>query len=167
VARRRPKHWSAGTRRGGPEVNENLEPAIFPPGPWVDDVECVCMDHPGTYKNFNSRVTFGEAADRVRQVNRDNPNAPGGWRSRGAVLWAMRVIKLERWYDAHAGCGFEIPEDPEEWGDLTWAYYDESVDAGFEGTPEDFARRDDPPVMESAARELVDPFNDDDEEYWL
>jgi len=135
---RRQRHFSFGTRRGGPEVNEPM-PLPESPGPWVNEVNCVCEAHPGLYKNYNSRVTFEEAADYVRKWNEDNGNTEGGWRSRGPVLHAMRVLKLERWYAVHGGCSVAIPEDPDEWDALVWDIYDQAVDSGYDGSPLDFA----------------------------
>lgn len=40
----------------------------------------------------------------VRSHNGD----AGGFRSRGPVLWAMRVMKLTAWYEKHACCE-EVP----------------------------------------------------------
>lgn len=38
----------------------------------------------------------------VRDQNREKE---GGYRSRGPVLWAMRVAKLNEWYLNHMFCG--------------------------------------------------------------
>lgn len=91
-------------------------PKPLPPGPWVTKWRCVCGDHIEDYKDFRSGVSFGEAAQVLRDANQaeelggkrqilDPGDPPGGRRSRGPVLWVMRVIKLQRWYDAHAACG--------------------------------------------------------------
>jgi hypothetical protein len=114
-------------------------PEPYPPGPWIEaefddddrlvDIRCICGAHPGTYRRFNSGVTFGEAADALRTANQLaevaesqgtlefkphltggdwHDEAPGGFRSRRAVLWMMRVIKLQAFYDAHRICGDDL-----------------------------------------------------------
>ena len=94
-----------------------------PPGPWVDDEQCICGDHIENYKDFNSGVSFAEAAANLRFENKQaeiqqNPQmgwvmepgskdeAPGGYRGRGSILTMMRRMKLERWYERHATCPF-------------------------------------------------------------
>lgn len=167
MSRRRQKHFSFGTRRGDPEVNESMPLPTNDGIPWVDEDRCVCMAHPGTYKDYNSKVTFAEAADYVRQWNADNDITDGGWRSRGPVLHAMRVIKLERWYEAHGGCNIEIPKDPDDWPPMVWEMYEAAEDTGYEGSPQDFAdlNDDDDDELHQAAAALVDPDEYDDEAY--
>lgn len=145
--RREPKHFSQTTRRGGNEVNEYI-PLPESPGPWVDEDRCVCQAHPGTYKKYNSQVSFGEASAELRLWNKDNENTSGGWRSQGPVLHMMRVIKLRRWYEAHGGCYVEIPADPDDWEPIVWALYDQATDYGYEGEPQDYA---------DAAQDYVEP----------
>ena len=100
-------------------------PEPDPPGPWIDIISttnsgavreaiCVCSDHYSDYQKFRSGVSFGEAAQVLREFNQANrqldvaggdPQDPaGGYRSRGPVLWVMHVIKLDRWYLEHATC---------------------------------------------------------------
>jgi hypothetical protein len=45
-------------------------------------------------------VTWADGEERIRAVS----DARGGFRSRGPVLWAMHVIKLERFTERHFGC---------------------------------------------------------------
>ena len=87
-------------------VNARLaEPSS--PGPWVDDYECsTCGER---YSNFIAGVTFAEAANLVRLHNPPS----GGFRSRGPVLWAMRVIKLSQWYERHWFCQPQEEKDYE------------------------------------------------------
>jgi hypothetical protein len=80
-------------------VNELL-PEPRPPGPWVDARACTCG---ASYEDFRAWPSFHDGAQRVRQVNGEG----GGYRSRGPVLWAMRVLKLEAWYLEHLLCGQE------------------------------------------------------------
>lgn len=69
------------------------------PGKWVNLEGCVCG---AKYKACSFQVTFPEGAALVRMSNQDSN---GGFRSRGPVLWAMRVIKASRWYELHMDCG--------------------------------------------------------------
>lgn len=100
--RLRPRRWE------GAQVNEDLVPTpIFPPRdtPWVDEDECsVCGEQ---YRTTDLDVSWGEGEALIRQTNRRGlvAGSSGGFRSRGPVLWAMRVLKLTRWYDRHLGCG--------------------------------------------------------------
>tara|TARA_Y100000310_G_C20462492_1_gene706034 strand:- start:560 stop:856 length:297 start_codon:yes stop_codon:yes gene_type:complete len=83
------------------------------PMPWVDEQRCeACGEE---YSSFRCGVSWDDGVDAVRQANIRNG---GGYRSRGPVLWAMRVIKLDAWYLRHFPCG-------EEWGqverrDMEW-----------------------------------------------
>lgn len=120
-------------------------PAPEPPGPWVDEHSCECGAHLADYKKSHYGVTWGEAMDRLREANQaaelrgelgsqttfDLDNPPGGFRSRGPVLWTMRVIKLERWYEDHADC--ETCEIVDKWPDW-WEEQEEIArDEGFTG----------------------------------
>jgi hypothetical protein len=70
-------------------------------GNWVDEIECQgCKEK---YEQFKPGITFAEAAQLVRNHNQETN---GGFRSRGPVLWAMRILKLELWYQRHAYCNF-------------------------------------------------------------
>ncbi len=109
-------------------------PEPFPPGPWVDKERCICGDHRADYRSYNSHVTFEQAAERLRDENQlaeigEDPQlefrsaitggdphdeAPGGYRSRGPVLWVMHVMKLERWYQDHEHC----PEGDWDWDEF-------------------------------------------------
>lgn len=73
------------------------------PGEWVDEQRCsVCGS---TYDSYRSGVSFSEGAQRLRFAARAQGAEGGGWRSPGPVLWAMRVIKMERWFLEHFPCG--------------------------------------------------------------
>jgi len=109
-------------------------PLPDPPGPWVDDERCICGDHFATYAAFNSRVTFGEASQALRQLNQSaeagdfwRGQESGGFRSRGPVLHMMRVMKLERWYEKHATC----PEGDWDWDQFCDDYPDSYTCAGY------------------------------------
>jgi hypothetical protein len=77
------------------------------PGTWVDETECICgakyRDHRGSYG-------FAEAAQYIRQRAKDDGDESGGFRSRGPVLWALRVLKLMSWYEEHFMCGSLVGE---------------------------------------------------------
>lgn len=85
-------------RGGGLPVNPTLT-LLPPPGQWVGPQRCVCGQ---SYAAFRSGTTFQEGASLIRHAAGQQQG--GGWRSPGAVLWAMKVLKTERWYRAHAGC---------------------------------------------------------------
>jgi hypothetical protein len=90
---RRPRQWK------GASVNEDLSPSR-PPGRWVDADECsVCGER---YRDFRSGVSWEEGVQLVRD---SNPEKGGGFRSRGPVLYAMHVLKLDAWYRRHMECG--------------------------------------------------------------
>lgn len=139
-------------------VNAEI-PEPEPPGPWIEaefddddrlvEIRCICGAHLGTYTAFNSGVTFGEAADYVREMNQlaevdesqgelefrphltggDWHNeAPGGFRSRGSVLWAMRVLKMQRFYAEHETC----PDDDFDWDEFCTNWPDSATCHGFE-----------------------------------
>ena len=131
-----------------------------PPGPWVDDEQCICGDHIENYKDFNSGVSFAEAAANLRFENKQaeiqqNPQmgwvmepgskdeAPGGSRGRGAILTMMRRMKLERWYERHATFPF---------GDHDWEQFCEDY-------PDSPNCRD---FDEWLARGKPDPFEEED-----
>ena len=61
-------------------------------------------------------VTWQDGVDLVRHANRDEG---GGYRSAGSVLWAMRTIKLRRWFDKHEDCPPELIAQRPEWA--SWA----------------------------------------------
>ena len=46
-------------------------------------------------------TTWAEAVELFRAQNRDNPDT--FW-SRGGILWARRVLALQRWYERHSLC---------------------------------------------------------------
>jgi hypothetical protein len=81
-------------------VNEWLA-APKAPGDWVDEESCACG---ATYHAFRAGVRYTEGAATVRRMNGQDRDTPNGWRSRGPVLWAMRVMKLQAWYLEHATC---------------------------------------------------------------
>jgi len=80
------------------------------PGPWVDSRYCYsCGD---SYKDFRGPLDFASAADLIRRTAKAAGDMGGGFRSRRAVLWWMRVGKLDAWYLKHMVCG-DYPRD--EW----------------------------------------------------
>lgn len=77
-------------------TNEPLrEPS--PPHPFVNSSRCICG---ATYDGEHYGVRFSHGVAHVRATNQPN----GGYRSRGPVLWAMHVLKLEAWYAEHRRC---------------------------------------------------------------
>lgn len=112
------------------KANADL-PLPEPPGPWVNESRCVCGAHLADYKRSRFGVTWDQGVDLLRTVNAaaeqqgelpgigGSPDDPGaGFRSRGPVLWAMRVLKMERWYAAHATCGGAWYSEPDPDRDL-------------------------------------------------
>ena len=77
--------------------------APAPPGEHCDQEYCYGCG--ADYESFRCYVSFAEAADLIRHKAKSEGDEGGGWRSRGPVLWVMRVIKLSAWYDQHSGCG--------------------------------------------------------------
>ena len=113
-----------------------------PPGPWVDEHRCVCGDHAADYRTSHYGITFADGADYLREQNQlaevaEDPQlsfrdggkseAPGGFRGRSGVLYAMRILKLQRWYDDHASCDACNPdaEYPEDYAKEIDAWCDE------------------------------------------
>lgn len=93
----------------GPDYGQNVVlKAPESPEDWVDE-EC-CSRCGEEYRRFVPGITFADGVALVRQVN-GGFESGGGWRSRGAVLWAMRVLKLDAWYMKHSCC---LPEGEEE-----------------------------------------------------
>jgi hypothetical protein len=99
-------------------VNPYVAPPL-PPGEWVDDEKCICgaSYHAHKVRTFKRRRVysrrrgvrysspfFASASDRLRRIAKAQGDKGGGFRSRGPVLWMMRVIKLADWYDQHHGC---------------------------------------------------------------
>lgn len=74
-----------------------------PPGPWVDEWECICGEE---YRNHRCWIHFSEACTQFRVAARNQGIRGGGFRSRRAILWMMRVIKLADWYEEHHGCQY-------------------------------------------------------------
>ena len=64
-----------------------------PPGPWVDDERCECGE---LYDEYRTGVRFSAVAASM---------SDGSFKSRGPVLWRMRVAKLTEWYLRHRWCG--------------------------------------------------------------
>lgn len=72
-----------------------------PPGRHVDLERCVCG---ASYDDSVYDVCWLDGVALVRASN----GPSGGFRSRGPVLWAMRVIKAHLWYAEHDAC-VEVP----------------------------------------------------------
>lgn len=76
--------------------------APAPPGDWIDEERCDCG---ATYEAFRSGVEFHEGVHRLRAAAKESGDEGGGYRTECSVKWVLRVIKLERWYEAHLECG--------------------------------------------------------------
>ena len=75
-------------------------PEPEPPGDWVNDETCDCGAVYKKYKAFSSPgAAFDMGVEMVRAANPDSV-----YFSRGPVLWAAHVAKLDAWYWLHKGC---------------------------------------------------------------
>jgi len=68
------------------------------------------------YSKTPMGVTFQDGVELVRQANEESG---GGYRSPGSVLWAMRTIKLRRWFDEHEQCPEPIQQNVPHWAAWT------------------------------------------------
>ncbi|MCP4244582.1 MAG: hypothetical protein GY772_28910 [bacterium] len=86
-------------RAKGAAVNASL-PEPRSPGRWVGPDSCkVCGED---YRRWHPGIGWEAAEDQLRQAN---AATGGGYRSRGAILWSARVLKLSAWYARHLACG--------------------------------------------------------------
>lgn len=92
--RRRREHKS---RVVNPQIR--LTPS---PGGWVDSQECTCG---ATYDKHRSGVSYGVACDALKTAWGTGEGKT--FRSRGAVLFMMKSMKLDDWYQTHYDCGME------------------------------------------------------------
>lgn len=84
-------------------------PEPKPPHEGVGPTACRCG---ATYASWHPGVTFAQGCQLVRLVAGDRHECGGGgYRSRRAVLWAMRVLKLRAWYTEHATCAPDVTLD--------------------------------------------------------
>lgn len=93
------------TKKGANAVNQTMkEPES--PGGWVDQGRChVCGQR---YFDFTAHCgSFSDAARMIREHNKEayRGGGSGGYKSRGSALWALRVCKLDAWYQKHFDCG--------------------------------------------------------------
>ena len=105
--------------------------------PWIHEDEfsqIACRICGTTLREERFGVSWKDGEERIRALNRQG----GGYRSRGPVLWAMHVIKFERFADQHMVCEVTFPDPatrpPEDiawlciWGDacdMATAVYDD------------------------------------------
>jgi len=87
------------TTHTGTVVNEELQ--ITCPR-WLDDACDHCEVCGERSNQISLGVTWTDGEQRIRELNLTKG---GGYRSRGPVLYAMHVIKLERFADRHFECG--------------------------------------------------------------
>ena len=80
---------------GGVQVNPTI-PIPRSPGPWVDEERNAITGQ--TYDDFRSTCTFGDGVAMVRRAAKRAGDAGGGYRSVGPVKHALRVCKLDQWY---------------------------------------------------------------------
>jgi hypothetical protein len=67
------------------------------PGPWVSEETCACG---AVYRRSHYGITWRMGVEFFDASNPDETR----YRSRGPVLWAMRVLKLDAWYEHHRHC---------------------------------------------------------------
>ncbi len=97
-----PLYLVANPRHQGSVVNADI-PKPKRPGWWVDEKNCdVCGK---TYLAHRAPSGNDEALQLVRQANKAAGDDGGGYRSRGPMLWARKILKLEHWYETHMTCG--------------------------------------------------------------
>jgi hypothetical protein len=95
----------AGGRRGKGSSAQPISPdlkASRSPGEWLTATACTCG---ATYKGSTYGVTYAEGLTLLREAAISQGDATGGFKRRAGVLWAMRTIKLDRWYCDHYSCG--------------------------------------------------------------
>lgn len=73
-----------------------------PPGKWINYDSCICG---ARYDDLRVGISFSEAAQMLRLKAQGEGDDGGGYRSRGPVLWMMRVSKLDMWFGEHFDCG--------------------------------------------------------------
>lgn len=84
-------------------------------GDWEDDACGVCGQ---TYDSFRAKADWYEGVELVKQAAARERVRGGGYRSRGAVLYAMSVIKRQDFYMRHElGCCLPAMEFMELWND--------------------------------------------------
>lgn len=85
-------------RRKGATVNERMDPPKSPCEEVDGEICTVCGEY---YKMVKLGANDIGAASRMVRRSAGGWEAGGGYRSRGPLLWAMHLIKLERWYERH------------------------------------------------------------------
>ena len=92
------RHKRARKRRPvNPYIPFPREPKCY--GMWEDDRCGVCGQ---SYEQFVSGVTLFDGQDLIREYARRENIVGGGYKSRGAVLYAMAVIKRNAFYQTHS-----------------------------------------------------------------
>ena len=82
------------------------EPSCY--GNWEDDACGVCGQK---YENFKAGVVWEDGVELMKEYARRENVQGGGYRSRGAVLYAMAVLKRQAWYMRHElGCCMPVYE---------------------------------------------------------
>jgi hypothetical protein len=94
-------------RRPNPVNGTILKPTS--PGWWVTETKCSACGR--TYENHRAGVGNDDALNLVRSAAKADGDEGGGFRSRGPMLWAKRVLKLSHWYETHYQCGQGLPEN--------------------------------------------------------
>lgn len=98
-----------------------VNPTIARPlscGGWVNETACQCG---ALYVDFRAYPSFADAADRLRKAAQAAGDDGGGYRSRRPVLWVMRCIKLDAWFQEHYACGGHYPVEVEKPYEVTAA----------------------------------------------
>ncbi len=76
----------------------------------MDKESCACG---AEYKAYRSPYCFADAATSLRVAARSQGIPGEGFRTRRAVLWMLRVMKLQEWYTEHLFCGQFLEMDEE------------------------------------------------------
>jgi hypothetical protein len=91
----------AGRRQGGQQPTNPTIKAPNRPHEHVTSTACVCG---ALYHRSRYGIRWSDGVRAVREVAFAHGDSTGGTRPRTSILWAMRTIKLERWYCEHAAC---------------------------------------------------------------
>lgn len=106
------------TRARGYPVNAYIKMPDAPScyGNWEDDRCGVCGQ---SYESFNAGIDWNDGVESMLQAAKKERVGGGGYRSRGAVLYAMAVLKRQAFYFRHSmGCCLPVYELQElEMGD--------------------------------------------------
>ena len=115
---RRRRQPPAPRKKPYPHPGIKVNPGIRMPGSpaeWVDAYSCD-PERGGCgsfYEDFKPGITWDQGLAVVRRFPFKD--------ARGPVLWAMRSLKMELWFEKHRYCGLDGQWDLFKWGD---GYYE-------------------------------------------